>query len=477
MMMKDYRCKVGVAFFGGCGSNVLRLILDQYTPEQYPDFLLFGANTDAKVHRLHFGDEENEAQKRWKDVGAFTIHQLGGHEVTGGRGAGGKPEVGRKAAETEESMEAMRRFFESVDEVLLVGAVGGGTGTGALPVAAKLSKVLGKPTLALVVTPGPEEGRNKRATDALTEIQSIVPTIPIRNAYLQEYIAEKKEKAKAELTFKDAWQIVNNHSVVPMLLIIREMLQVTGDVVNLDQADWDTMLSHGNHVFFGLAKVDPKKLHATSAQEIANELFIARFQDPGVPENGEIVGLWAHGPWPMGKTNEVTALIRGRISANRISQREIEIHRGIVDNVDDNLMWIAIIIVAKEVSAGTTLPPDQEKQVLVASAMVPNGISQQSRVPLAEKPTSTSVRFLSRGKWVEKRMSPDLAARFHALRRNIKATREEHAEVFSEVESATGDMPDLPERFIERLAERKPGFIESALGGIFPKHSPGSTHH
>src|SRR3989344_2536301 len=281
MDIMDYRCRVGVAFFGGCGSNVLRLIIDEHDPKDYPDFFLFGANTDAKVHQLHFGKAEDEKQKLWMDTGALKIHQLGGEEVTKGRGAGAKPEVGRRAAETDHSVEAMRIFFGSVDELFLVGAVGGGTGTGALPVAAKLAVEMGKPTLAIIVIPEPEDGRNKRATEALADIQSLVTTVPIRNAYLKEVMKEMPEEDRARLTYPEAWKIVNEHSLVPMLLIIREIVQVTGDIVNSDQADWETMLGYGKQAFFGLAEIEPAAVPKTSAEEIADELFAARFQASG----------------------------------------------------------------------------------------------------------------------------------------------------------------------------------------------------
>jgi cell division protein FtsZ len=471
MFMDDYRCKVGVMFLGGCGNNNLRLTMNQYNPQSYPDFFLFGANTDTKAHRLHFGNKEEPNQKAWEDAGALTHHRLGGDEVTGGRGAGANPAVGRRAAESEESMSAMGRFIDSVDVVIIVGAAGGGTGTGAIPVAARLATEKGKKPLVLVVMPDPKEGRNKRATDALKEIQGIAPTIPIRNSYLTEYMAGMSEKKRASLTWEGAWQTVNDNSLVPMLRILREILQVTGDIVNLDQADWETILSHGNHVFFGLVKSSRSKINKMSAQEIADELFTARFQDSGVIENAEVACLWVHGPWSMDKTNEVMSLVRSRISASQAGRHgELEIHRGIVHKVEDKEMWMALLVVAKDISVGEASPEIMGQPEVAHIAATPAEEVLQSSVPTLEKQTVTQLRFRSEGRMVYPMVSPDLAARYYAVNRNLHATREDFVVVFQEVEKATTYMPDMPQRFVEKPEEKKNGFFSSARSFVSPHH-------
>ncbi|MBA3733076.1 hypothetical protein H0W91_01735 [Patescibacteria group bacterium] len=446
-IIQDYRAKVGVAFFGGGGENNLRLTVDGCDPKLYPDFYMFGANTDAKVAQLHFGKQEDPNKDRWGN--ALTIHQLGGNTITKGRGAGGRPEKGREAAETEESQAAMRKFFENVDELLLVGAVGGGTGTGALPVAARLAKEMGKSTLAIVILPEPDEGRNKKANTALKEIQELVPTIAIRNAYLKEFMSTMSAEDRANLTFKDAWNLVNQNSIVPMLLIIREILQVTGDIINFDQADWEAMLSCGKHVFFGLADGEKNKSEVTTAEEIVEELFAGRFQDTGLIEQGKVIGLWAHGPWKKEKTSQIVRLIKQRVCAKNPSMiDDMETHIGIVHEVTDGKMWMALIIVAESAGDSTLeIKPQREAEPKKSS-----GLSMVARQGVSSENTIRLLKFRSGEKNHESGVPAELEIRYKSMLSDKGATEESATKICEEVETWTGKRPDLPSRFTKQPA-------------------------
>ncbi|MDC7247233.1 MAG: cell division protein FtsZ, partial [Sphaerochaetaceae bacterium] len=84
-----------------------------------------------------------------------------GKELTGGLGAGGVPEVGEKAAQ--ESREEIKEFLQGTDMVFITAGMGGGTGTGAAPVIAKLAKEMDILTVGIVTIPFQFEGamRNK----------------------------------------------------------------------------------------------------------------------------------------------------------------------------------------------------------------------------------------------------------------------------------------------------------------------------
>lgn len=444
MTLIDYRCRVGVAFFGGCGSNVLRRTIEESDPDQFPDFLLFGANTDAKVQQLHFGNNEDKYQRKWIDRSALILHQLGGKEVTGGRGAGAKPEVGRKAAESDKSMEAMRDFFEKADELILLAGAGGGTGTGALPVAARLAVEMNKSTVAIVIMPEPEEGRSRRAIAALKEVQELVPTIPISNAYLQEYMKHMPKEVRAKLTYKDAWDIVNQHSIVPLVRILREIIQETGDIINIDEADWRNMLSYGHHVFFGLAEIATlEHVWEKPAEEIVKELFAARFQDAGAIERGKIIGLWGHGPWPKELFGEIEKQVKHRVSAGNLRQGEegeIEVIKGILHEVSDGKMWIALIIVS-DIFDSQAIPVEvrsENARPVLHSVAADWSQSEKAKI---------SIRFRSQGEWHERSVSRDLASLFNRSYSNVHTTREEMEKLRYEVERETGLLPDMPERF------------------------------
>lgn len=100
-----------------------------------------------------------------------------GRQLTKGLGAGANPDVGRRAAE--EDLDAISQCLVGTDLLFLTAGLGGGTGSGALPVIAKTAKDLGILTIAIVTKPFAFEGakRKKHAAEALETLQSIVDTL------------------------------------------------------------------------------------------------------------------------------------------------------------------------------------------------------------------------------------------------------------------------------------------------------------
>jgi cell division protein FtsZ len=100
-----------------------------------------------------------------------------GPQVTRGLGAGGNPEIGRQAAE--ESERAIAEALEGADMVFLTAGMGGGTGTGAIPIAARVARSMGAVTIAIVTTPFSfEMGRRQRnANQGLAELTKHTDTL------------------------------------------------------------------------------------------------------------------------------------------------------------------------------------------------------------------------------------------------------------------------------------------------------------
>ena len=116
---------------------------------QGAEFLI--VNTDAQVLRL--GSAENKL--------------LIGQKLTRGLGAGGRPEIGKQAAE--ESAEEIKDAITGADMVFVTAGMGGGTGTGAAPVVAKIAKEMGILTVGVVTKPFAFEGAKKmRAAEGIT---------------------------------------------------------------------------------------------------------------------------------------------------------------------------------------------------------------------------------------------------------------------------------------------------------------------
>ena len=167
---------------------------------------------------------------------AETVIQLG-PKLTRGLGAGGQPEVGRKAAE--ESEETLTEALTGADMVFITAGMGGGSGTGAAPVIARIAKSLGALTVAVVTRPFGFEG-NKRgafAVEGIQELREQVDTLLIiSNNNLLE-IVDKKTPLLEALSEADN--------------VLRQGVQGITDLItnpgliNLDFADVKTILKDG----------------------------------------------------------------------------------------------------------------------------------------------------------------------------------------------------------------------------------------
>jgi cell division GTPase FtsZ len=420
--LKNYECRVGVVFLGGCGEGIARRIVDRYDPRRYPGFSLFVANTDLATLCFHFGNEEDPQQKLWQEANALTPHQLGGAEVTDGRGAGAKPDIGRLAAETEASKKELTKFLEPLNEVIIVTGEGGGTGDGAAPVVAELAKKMGKTVIAVAVMPEPSENRTERAVAGLKRLRALVPTVAISNAYLAEYLDSLPEDEADRITDREAWNIVDEHSTLPLIEILRAIFQTPGDLVNTDEADWETMLECGSHLGFGLVSVkDREEALKLGADKIVEELFKGRFQDTKIFERAKVAALWRQGEWPKRLATKVEELVRAHVSKGATHDNPVEIHRGIASGARDEKMWIAIIVVADE-----------------------EGAESQASVSLQPAATiKVPFSFLSDGERFDTKAPIELVEAFDKrVRGKMGVSRSVYEPIFDKVEAATGRRPD-----------------------------------
>ena len=174
---------------------------------------------------------------------AETVIQLG-PKLTRGLGAGGQPEVGRKAAE--ESEETLTEALTGSDMVFITAGMGGGSGTGAAPVIARIAKSLGALTVAVVTRPFGFEG-NKRgayAVEGIQELREQVDTLLIiSNNNLLE-IVDKKTPLLEALSEADN--------------VLRQGVQGITDLItnpgliNLDFADVKTVMANKGNALMGI---------------------------------------------------------------------------------------------------------------------------------------------------------------------------------------------------------------------------------
>lgn len=174
---------------------------------------------------------------------AETVIQLG-PKLTRGLGAGGQPEVGRKAAE--ESEEVLTEALSGADMVFITAGMGGGSGTGAAPVIARIAKSIGALTVAIVTRPFGFEG-NKRgnfAIEGIAELREQVDTLLIiSNNNLLEIVDKKtpllEALSEADNVLRQGVQGITDLITAPGL-------------INLDFADVKTVMANKGNALMGI---------------------------------------------------------------------------------------------------------------------------------------------------------------------------------------------------------------------------------
>lgn len=238
--------KIVVIGVGGAGNNAVNRMID----ENIAGVEFIGINTDKQA--LQF-------------CKAPTAMQIG-EKLTKGLGAGAKPEVGEKAAE--ESSEELAQAMKGADMVFVTCGMGGGTGTGAAPVIAKIAKDMGILTVGVVTKPFRFEAKTRMA-NALTGIEnlkeSVDTLIVIPNDKLLEIVDRRTTMPDA---LKKADEVLQQ-----AVQGITDLINVPG-LINLDFADVQTVMTDKGiaHIGIGHAKGDDKAIEAVK-QAVASPLL------------------------------------------------------------------------------------------------------------------------------------------------------------------------------------------------------------
>jgi cell division protein FtsZ len=182
-----------------------------------------------------------------------------GPQLTKGLGAGAKPEVGRDASE--ESLEEIKKAFgENTQMVFVTAGMGGGTGTGAAPIVAKLAKESGALTVGIVTTPFSYEGRKRKlyAEEGIKELQENVDTLlVISNDKVRQHfgnVAISEAFAKADDILATAAKCIT------------DVISSKGHIV-VDFADVCTVMRDGGSAILGSANASGEDRAAVAVQE------------------------------------------------------------------------------------------------------------------------------------------------------------------------------------------------------------------
>lgn len=174
-----------------------------------------------------------------------------GDRVTTGQGAGAKPEIGRKAAE--ESEDAISEALSGTDMVFITAGMGGGTGTGAAPVIARMAKEKGILTVGIVTKPFEFEGRRRmqQAEQGISELAQHVDSLVVIPNERLKLVSDQK------ITFLNAFDFADD-VLRQGVRSISDLIKVPG-LINLDFADVTAVMKDAGHAHMGVGRASGKE--------------------------------------------------------------------------------------------------------------------------------------------------------------------------------------------------------------------------
>jgi cell division protein FtsZ len=237
---------IGVIGLGGAGGNAINNMIRA----KLNGASFVAANTDAQALMVSLANERIQL----------------GTSLTQGLGAGAQPEIGRQAAE--ESLDKLKEVFENLHLLFITAGMGGGTGTGAAPVVAKLAKEMGILTVGVVTKPFHFEGRRRMNTaeNGIEELAKYVDTliiVPNQNLF---------RIARPNTTFAEAFKLADDVLYQGVRSITDLML--TPGLINLDFADVRTVMSQMGRAMMGSGEAEGENRALNAAEKaIANPLL------------------------------------------------------------------------------------------------------------------------------------------------------------------------------------------------------------
>lgn len=281
-LVKENEClaNIKVVGIGGGGSNAVNTMVASRM--QGVDFIV--ANTDMQA--LKASPVSNKLQL--------------GVNLTKGLGSGSMPDVGKKAAL--EDCEKIGELFEGADMVFITAGMGGGTGTGAAPIMARLAKEKGALTVGVVTKPFVFEGktRMKQAESGLQELKSSVDTlITIPNQRLLGVVGKHAGIGEA---FKVADDVLKQ-----AIKGISDLILIPG-LINLDFADVKTIMSVGGMALMGSGVAEGDDRAVEAAQKAISSPLLEDTCIDGA--QGVLINITGGKDMALFEVNEAATLIQ-----------------------------------------------------------------------------------------------------------------------------------------------------------------------
>ncbi len=278
----EFNCitNIKVIGVGGGGSNAVNRMIDYGL--KGVEFI--ATNTDAQALRT--------------SRAPFKI-QIGAR-LTRGLGAGADPEIGQKAAEEDRNL--LKEALEGGDMIFITAGLGGGTGTGAAPIIAEISRELGTLTVAIVTKPFWFEGRRRalQAEEGLKKLRERVDTlIVIPNQRLLTIVDQKT-------SFLDAFRLADD--------VLRQAVQGISDLItvpgliNLDFADVRTIMREMGDALMGIGSGSGENRAKMAAQQAIASPLLEEISIEGA--KGVLINITGRSDLTLYEVNEAVSIIQ-----------------------------------------------------------------------------------------------------------------------------------------------------------------------
>ena len=325
-MFQERVVKIKVIGVGGAGNNVINRMIEAGVDGV--DFIVI--NTDKQD--LNKSNCKNKIQI--------------GEKLTGGMGAGSKPEIGKKSAE--ESRAAIAKILENTDMVFITAGMGGGTGTGAAPIVADLAHEAGILTVGVVTKPFKFEGANRmrQAEAGIAELGDKVDSLIIIPNDRLKYVTDQK------ITFANAFGIADDvlkQAVTSISGLVGYSERV---IINLDFADVSAVMKNAGRAHMGVG--------VASGREEAEQAALAAVASPLLETS----------------INGATGVLVNVTGSSELTLDDVETAAGIVQeaaNPDANIIFGATYTDEMEDEMRVTVIATGFEQKPVVAAAKPQG--------------------------------------------------------------------------------------------------------
>ncbi len=276
----DPGARIKVIGAGGCGGNAVNHMIT--VGIRNVEFI--AANTDIQAL------QNNHAPMRLQI----------GENLTRGRGSGGMPEIGRKAALEDE--ERIREVLADAEMVFVTAGMGGGTGTGSAPVIARIAREVGALTVGVVTKPFQFEGRKKmaQAEEGLRDLKKACDTlITIPN---QRLLSVASRNTSLRESFQKADDVL-----LQAVKGISELVTVHG-LINLDFADVRSIMSEMGMAMMGAATASGESRAVEAAQRAISSPLLEDVSIKGA--RGLLINVTGGADMSLYEVNEAASLIQ-----------------------------------------------------------------------------------------------------------------------------------------------------------------------